>query len=508
MKNPCSIICLLCLLFAGCNSFLEKDPFEREKIDSEEKIAQVLVNAYPANHWAFMTEMASDEADQVVYTPNVLFAPQIDLFYWRDASPVYPDCAPVLWRSYYNAISHANLALESIKELGEPDYLLPYKGEALICRAFCHFILVNLFCKHYNADSSNTDLGIPYVREVSKNFNQKYDRETVSAVYRKIEDDILEGIALLDDHTLAVPTYRFNRKAAMAFASRFYLLKRDFAKVIEYSSEILTGDIYSSLRNWKEFAQMYYQEYNRILTYPCTDAPCNLMVGSFRSDWNTYGCIITPSLIVNNLTLQQTEGMHRNGLWGDSFEDIHLTGQIGAGTEFVVHKIGLHEGSYMLMPLFTTEEVLLNRAEAYVCLSREKGDSYLDLATADISTFLRSYSTQTSLTRQMVDDLYGPAMNYYTWDKPTPKKALDPALGLSGEAEAFIHGLLHLRRSVFIHEGFRWFDIKRYGIEIYRREIEDGRVIRQMDFLSRDDPRRAFQLPPYAIDAGMKPNPR
>ncbi|WP_406629940.1 RagB/SusD family nutrient uptake outer membrane protein, partial [Ornithobacterium rhinotracheale] len=37
------------------------------------------------------------------------------------------------------------------------------KGEALIARAYSHFILVNLFGKHYNTQTSDTDLGVVYM---------------------------------------------------------------------------------------------------------------------------------------------------------------------------------------------------------------------------------------------------------------------------------------------------------------------------------------------------------
>lgn len=33
------------------------------------------------------------------------------------------------------------------------------------------------------------------------------------------------------------------------------------------------------------------------------------------------------------------------------------------------------------------------------------------------------------------------------------------------------YALLHLRRVETVHLGLRWFDIKRYGITIYRRKL-------------------------------------
>ena len=63
--------------------------------------------------------------------------------------------------------------------------------------------------------------------------------------------------------------------------------------------------------------------------------------------------------------------------------------------------------------------------------------------------------------------------------------------------------LLHFRRIETVHEGLRWFDIKRFGIE-----IEHNINGQANDVLTKDDPRRVLQLPADVIGAGMQPNPR
>jgi hypothetical protein len=57
--------------------------------------------------------------------------------------------------------------------------------------------------------------------------------------------------------------------------------------------------------------------------------------------------------------------------------------------------------------------------------------------------------------------------------------------------------------------GMRWFDVKRYGIEITRRKLGTTlEVLETYDRLGKDDPRRALQLPKDVITAGLTPNPR
>ena len=65
-----------------------------------------------------------------------------------------------------------------------------------------------------------------------------------------------------------------------------------------------------------------------------------------------------------------------------------------------------------------------------------------------------------------------------------------------------------MRRIETIHRGMRWFDIKRFGMEIKRRMMENHVPGRLVDVLTVDDERKAIQVPQQARDAGVTPNPR
>ncbi|WP_302988893.1 hypothetical protein [uncultured Muribaculum sp.] len=69
--------------------------------------------------------------------------------------------------------------------------------------------------------------------------------------------------------------------------------------------------------------------------------------------------------------------------------------------------------------------------------------------------------------------------------------------------------VLGFRRLETMHFGLRWFDVKRYGIEIPRRQMNaQGRPVLKTDVLTKDDPRRAIQIPLRVRDAGLEANPR
>ena len=67
----------------------------------------------------------------------------------------------------------------------------------------------------------------------------------------------------------------------------------------------------------------------------------------------------------------------------------------------------------------------------------------------------------------------------------------------------YIYCVLHFRRIETLFDGYRWFDIKRYGIEVTHKI---GRT--RVETLTINDPRRALQIPSEVISAGMQGNNR
>jgi hypothetical protein len=60
-----------------------------------------------------------------------------------------------------------------------------------------------------------------------------------------------------------------------------------------------------------------------------------------------------------------------------------------------------------------------------------------------------------------------------------------------------------MRRLETIHQGLRWLDIKRYGIE-FSHNIDGADAL----IFKAGDKRGAIQLPTDVIDAGLPANPR
>ena len=160
----------------------------------------------------------------------------------------------------------------------------------------------------------------------------------------------------------------------------------------------------------------------------------------------------------------------------------------------------------MVSRAFTTNETLLCRAEAKAYLNDFAGSAN------DFRLWCQSYNVggRMNMYADSTVKLDAAIITKFYTEKAGTKFA--PVLHnqdmaadwvISAEQMPFIHCALHFRRIETLHDGLRWQDIKRYGIEIEHAQVKDP--VRKL--LWNDD-RRAIQLPQEVIVAGMTANPR
>ena len=509
-------------LTTSCDDYLDEMPDNRTELDTEKKIVQLLVSAYPDRHYALLAEMFSDNTDQVDgsgYSAYIKLQEQAAK--WEDITEKNDDSPYDLWNACYSATASANAALEAIAEAGDPASLQAAKGEALLCRAFNHFLLANIFCLAYNPETADQDMGLPYMKHVESTVSPHYERGTMAELYANIEQDILEGLPLIDDNLYSVPKYHFNQKAAQAFAARFYLYythkdKSNLDRVIKYATDVLTDDATTMLRDWAYVGALSPNNNIRPNAFIDVNERANLLLLSTYSLWcRVFGPYGLGYKYCHGSKIASNETCSTSGLWG-AYTALRFRVPQYSGMPKVIMAKYAEQFEYtdpvngigyahVMYPVLTTDETLIDRAEAYAL----KGD--FTRAAADLNDFVHAFSTRTTaITTSVVTSRYGSSMAYYTPTKPTPKKRLNP-LGFTveeGTQEAFIHAILHTRRVLNLHDGIRWFDVKRYGIKIYRRTIKQNGDIEVTDSMEVDDPRRALQLPQAVINADLTPNPR
>lgn len=514
--------------FSSCNKYLDVLPDNRAELNTTEKIAKLLVSAYPSQSYVLMAEFSSDNVDDLgPSNPNsTRFIEQV--FGWQDITEVTVEDVNDVWAASYAAISNANTALQAIEAEGNPAELSAQRGEALLARAYNHFILVNMFAQNYATSFAETDLGITYMLSTESVLDPKYERHTVKEVYDFIWQDIEEGVPLINDASYVnsnVAKYHFNRAAAYTFAARVALFMENWQQAADYASLALNNNPLESLRDNNAIARFSVDPILMGKEFNSSSLNANFLVGTSISELGaSFGPFYTNSRFNHSLPLALTETLFAPQIYGRALNtaDYRLRVFVYGGTN--LDKVFLPRLTYLfeftnpvaqigyprtLYAPLTSEEALLTRAEANVLLKK-----YTE-AIADIQIYvgnntLVNYAT---ISESSVNN-WANSLPYYTPSEPTPKKKLNPDFNLeAGSQENLIHGILALRRFQFLHTGLRWFDVKRYGIEISRREIAvDNSGSFEFNKLANDllvrDPRRAIQLPQDVISAGLTPNPR
>lgn len=516
------LVTVLTLSSVSCDSYLDEIPDNRTELDSENKIASILVSAYPSVSPDLFLEQMSDNTDENVGTGYSSFSRFQDQTYaWEDVTEKDNEDPASIWEAHYKAITNANQALEAIREMGSPESLDPYRGEALICRAYAHFVLVSIFCPPYNEAGSGGDLGIPYMERTETTLNPRYDRGNVAEVYARIEKDIEEGLPLISDNAYDVPKYHFNRQAAYAFAARFYLFYRKYDKVVQAANAVLGQAPAGMLRDWEGMGTMtkdlgILSEY-----YIKAEHKANLLMVTGVSIMGVlYGAYPVGTRYRHHPYTSATEMVTADAPWGNYHSSLCYVSPFAFNSPGAYRFVDLPRYPYLfeysdpvaqigfsrtVHVVFTADETLLCRAEAEIM----QGD--YDRALEDMNLWIRARfrpSARKTLTAGLINDFYD-KMAYYEPQNPTIKKKLNPVFTVSeGQQENFIHCILQMRRIENYATGLRWYDTNRYGIVIYRRAIDNNNVVTETDRLEVNDPRRVIQLPADVVSAGMTPNPR
>lgn len=536
---------------ASCTDFLDTPTDTRVELLNTEQLRMLMNSAYPSCNYAWPLELMSDnmednnapDADGLRYNLSAYDRGDDEMFRWEQClSSTSSDTPSGIWEAFYQSIAACNAVLEKLDEWQTRDGQLDatqkaIKGEALVLRAFDHFILAQTFCEPYRGSNSQNYLGIHYITKPETTVKPEYQRGTLDHTYAMIQADLEEGLPLISNGIYTVPKYHFNMAAANAFAARFYLFTRQYQKALAHADAAFGGpdveptpflsDIWTQLGNMYYISDMgLYQngidKATNFLVYPTYSVAFRHLASSGR-----YG-VIRDAL---NATVYGSSPAWENFKWrltngkGGSFT-MHPCfngicarngkaeyGQIMCGNvqeQFeYTDKIAGIGYAHVTRREFYGEETLLTRAEAKLFLGDKAG------ALKDIDTWEKArrncpsaagYEDQfRDFTIANIEEFYGGNPGYGIV-KPINIDMICPesdATASLTDIMPMLQCVQHLRRIETIHTGMRWFDIKRFGLEFDRKIGKDGQ-----DHLAINDPRKAIQIPAEVVAAGHQPNPR
>lgn len=512
------------LALSSCNDFLDKLPDERAELDTEQKVSQLLVSAYPTVTNNLVMELISDNMGDNgrSYASPVICE---DMYRMVDTSEEGNDTPYLIWNGFYESVATCNEAIQAINAMGNTPTLQSDLAEAKLIRAYSMFKLATTFCMAWNPDKADEYLGLPYPLVPEQNINTTYERGTLRQLYEAIDKDIEEALPDIAAASAKykIPKYHFNTKAAYAFAARFNLYYMQYDKAIKYATMALGSEPTSIMRNYEPYRTLGREDFGNRWIRSEEDANL-LLIASYSTSGRNMTWASSARFAHNyDITAYETFWVDMPWGGGSSNNTIIYANNLYGSNQCVAFPTYEEQWEYtdkvagigyahIVDPVFTGDMTILERAEAY-CLKGE-----LENAVKDINTWIVTHCKEVegSTVRPVmtVENItaFVNSVDYAKrtldgWRDRSFRKHMHPqgfTIGAEGSPqECMLQFLLHMKRIESVFHGIRFTDVKRYGIEYCHLLAGEDPVI-----FIRGDLRGAIQIPNTVIAAGLPGNPR
>ena len=236
------VCCSMLAALTSCDKFLDITPTGKVIASTGEEYRAMLTYEYkyfPKDR--HMTTVRTDELKFSGSTASSDLDAYLDLWLWKDENPS-PTTSYFSWRSYYHAIYIANYIIEHQEEITDAsaktiDQLV---GEAYMMRAYCHFLLVNLYAEPYTHCTPATTRGVPMMLEAD--VNAIPGSSSVEAIYNQVLSDISEAEKRLNVTQWGEgENYRFNTVSAQALRARTYLYMGRWQEALDAAKAVIAA---------------------------------------------------------------------------------------------------------------------------------------------------------------------------------------------------------------------------------------------------------------------------
>lgn len=432
MKNILTFIFAV-LLFSSCSNFLEEH--------SQDLIIPKDVNHYKElvygdliqrkSNVAYKTDLMSDDVGstwKLTGTTDDRRKDEYQYYTWQNSTE-YNFEGKFSEENMYSKLYADVVLCNAIENLlpdasGDKDEKLQVMGEVHFFRALSYFDLANLY-------------GVPYVDEASAlttscvplNNNKGiamdvFQRATQAEVYGMMTDDIVKAVDEFEKADVSNTIYRPNFNAACILATRVFLCQKKYDKVIEYANKIQNINQLYSLSE-------YVKTYGVISDVSQSQGRTHFMSRVNSEITFTY----SDEYFVVNFAYDNVAGYyHPTKALLNSYEEDDLREDVYFDSKGLLSKAS-SDNATAYSTSFRLSEALLNRAEAYA--HKDESKALIDLNT------LRNFRFE-----------------------GTPPQ-------VNGN---ILEAVKAERRKELCFEGFRWYDLRRWGMPKIMHEypLEDG----------------------------------
>ena len=366
-----------------------------------------------------------------------------------------------IWSGNYSAISRCNYFLDSYQKVlngevvvsdADKELISAYAGEAYFTRAFCYYMLSTYFCNAYTESNAENSLGLPLQLHYNSNAtdNTKYPgRSTLKATFEQIYKDIVEAEKLVDETKVVNKTQNpvnyITKNLVKALRARVSLWTKNYDDAITASTTLISSNNYPLINEADAFRSMWVQDMgSEVIWQVYLSAPDETASTNGTIFWGQYkngGAQIMDFIPSQSLLDLYTDG-EKDMRYTSFFAQYHISLPTGAeadvkvfdkypGNPDLYEKLNV-DNHYMNKPKpFRISEQYLIAAEAYAA----KGDlpnasKYLnDLRRARVADYQDATFTASNINVAIQDE----------------------------------------RHKELVGEGFRFTDMKRWGLSLDRK---------------------------------------
>ena len=287
------MVILATLTMSACDNFLDITPTGKVIAETGDEYRALLTYEYKYfTKDRYMTTLRTDEMlmDKVKTSSTDLDA-YLDLWRWKDDTPS-PTTSYFSWRSYYHSVYIANYIIQNQKKIKEAtaQEISQLVGEAYMMRAYCHFLLVNLYAEPYTHCTPSQTRGVPMLLE--PDVNAIPGSSSVETVYKQILSDLDKAEQYLNVEEWELgKNYRFNTTSAQALRARTYLYMGRWSDALEASKDVLS--VYNELEDMNNSTTLpnSYKSKESIVAlerfssnlYTAVDMPASEFISLYRS---------------------------------------------------------------------------------------------------------------------------------------------------------------------------------------------------------------------------------
>ena len=287
------MVILATLTMSACDNFLDITPTGKVIAETGDEYRALLTYEYKYfTKDRYMTTLRTDEMlmDKVKTSSTDLDA-YLDLWRWKDDNPS-PTTSYFSWRSDYHSVYIANYIIQNQKKIKEAtaQEISQLVGEAYMMRAYCHFLLVNLYAEPYTHCTPSQTRGVPMLLE--PDVNAIPGSSSVETVYNQILSDLDKAEQHLNVEEWELgKNYRFNTTSAQALRARTYLYMGRWSDALEASKDVLS--VYNELEDMNNSTTLpnSYKSKESIVAlerfssnlYTAVDMPASEFISLYRS---------------------------------------------------------------------------------------------------------------------------------------------------------------------------------------------------------------------------------